>query len=417
MVQDFGAIGDGVTDDTAAIQAGIDALTPGGTLTFEAGKTYLVSSVTLKANCRYTGSATIKQQAGANAQGVIVLAQRVTVDGLTLDGDRGNNTGTFGTGVIRGASANEVVLRGLTVQNAPYGGIFLQSCQYATVEDCTLMGCNHEAVFLYRGCSYSTVRNNAISNCLDDGIKVHGNDLSAPATTLYGVTVSGNTIDYRGVTLTELVIGIEIFRKVRDGAAQGFTVSSNVVYGPDGVGTDEIFGISFSDVDEAIASDNTVYGPGVEIGFEDAGGDHVIFDSCTIDGFSLFGYSVSGSASNQIGANDVLIDNATTRGATATTNVYGVQFYGGGANGAVRNSSFEDAGERAIMYNNAGDGGIVDGCSFATVSQAAAMMSIYVFNTDDIAITNNTGASGAGAVQAPVNNGGSGIVESGNVWT
>ncbi len=42
-VKDFGAVGDGVTDDTAAIQAAIDSLTTGGILLFPSG-TYLISS-------------------------------------------------------------------------------------------------------------------------------------------------------------------------------------------------------------------------------------------------------------------------------------------------------------------------------------------------------------------------------------
>jgi len=42
-VKDFGAVGDGVADDTAAIQAAIDSLTSGGVIIFPKGK-YLVSS-------------------------------------------------------------------------------------------------------------------------------------------------------------------------------------------------------------------------------------------------------------------------------------------------------------------------------------------------------------------------------------
>jgi hypothetical protein len=45
-VDNYGAAGDGVTDDRAAIQAAIDALPPsGGTVQFTSGKTYLIDSV------------------------------------------------------------------------------------------------------------------------------------------------------------------------------------------------------------------------------------------------------------------------------------------------------------------------------------------------------------------------------------
>ena len=44
-VKDFGAKGDGVTDDTDAINRAISSMTNGGTLVFEPGKTYRKNAI------------------------------------------------------------------------------------------------------------------------------------------------------------------------------------------------------------------------------------------------------------------------------------------------------------------------------------------------------------------------------------
>lgn len=90
-VRDFGAVGDGVTDDTAAIQAAINA----GSI-FVPDGTYLVSSVTVSAN----GRAIVGQSKNAILKRKnLTYLPMVLVDGadyfycteLTVDGNKAGN--------------------------------------------------------------------------------------------------------------------------------------------------------------------------------------------------------------------------------------------------------------------------------------------------------------------------------------
>ena len=99
-VKDFGARGDGTTDDTEAIQKAIDEVGKvGGTLHFPAG-TYMVTSVGLRPGVRYLGyGATIKRPAdqgkwvrtfNAAKEGYAYSGEKdsplLTIEGLTFDG-------------------------------------------------------------------------------------------------------------------------------------------------------------------------------------------------------------------------------------------------------------------------------------------------------------------------------------------
>lgn len=93
-VLDFGAIGDGVTDDTAALQA---AINQGGVVYFPPNKTYVSSRIQITNNVEMIGyDAKILHKANSAATGVGLLEMKtdnkLVMRGLEIDGNGANQT-------------------------------------------------------------------------------------------------------------------------------------------------------------------------------------------------------------------------------------------------------------------------------------------------------------------------------------
>jgi hypothetical protein len=126
-VKDFGATGNGVTDDTQAIQNAINLLGSlgGGTLVIPPG-TYSVNSIQLVSNLRIVGSPnSILQQQQAATQGIFTYnmnntasspIQNVMIDGLTFIGNTSSNAQPY------------------YYQSA----VYLNYCQNIAVKNCTI---------------------------------------------------------------------------------------------------------------------------------------------------------------------------------------------------------------------------------------------------------------------------------------
>lgn len=120
---DYGAVGDGTTDDTTAIQAAIDAAPNGATIYFPPGTYAITSEIRLKPTLAYVGaghalseSATILQANGANITGpgdVTGLfvpegwfnntgfsGEPVRIHNLAFNGNRANNGSSNACGIV-----------------------------------------------------------------------------------------------------------------------------------------------------------------------------------------------------------------------------------------------------------------------------------------------------------------------------
>lgn len=146
-VKDFGAVGDGVTDDTAAIQSALDALALNG-----GGKLYLPGDFTyLLATKSAVSGETAFLRIPNNVE---IVGPRSAI--VKLAANVGNYAGVFMPAVAAGNTASNVILNGFTIdQNAANNStcditpnvvektlaaiLFLRKCEKVYVKNCMFL--------------------------------------------------------------------------------------------------------------------------------------------------------------------------------------------------------------------------------------------------------------------------------------
>lgn len=133
-VKDFGAKGDGITDDTTSIQAAFDSLPNGGRILIPNG-TYMINAVTglrpkskqTVSLSRYTTLKVIPNSTDSYRIFNITYVQDVTIEGGYLEGDKDNHLGTTGEsghGIVIGSQAANTVIRDIQISKMWGDGIY-----------------------------------------------------------------------------------------------------------------------------------------------------------------------------------------------------------------------------------------------------------------------------------------------------
>ena len=204
-VTDHGAVGDGVTDDTAAVQSAITAAdAAGGGIAFLPRGTYLVSSSLVMTNDNTT-----LQGAGRSATVIKTVSDAPIIKWQTASNLCVRDLQLLGDG-----DSGKTNQRGIEVTTAD-GGL---------IHNVHAKNLGYDGILLLNGSVRNTVSNCIVEGSQDDGINIGGGSL-APQ---YDNVIIGNTV------LGSANVGIHI-----SNYSSFTTVTGNTVYdcGEDGINT------------------------------------------------------------------------------------------------------------------------------------------------------------------------------------
>lgn len=213
-VKDFGAVGNGVADDTAAIQAAIDyvdSLNGSVEIPFEPGKTYLVTGLIPKSGVylNLQGS-TIKLAASSDVPvffdgGTGAGGSNFGVSNGTLDCNQANNADINVVGGVWLTNWTNLIFEDLTIINCSRSGLNLIGVQHVKIRNYQFLNCGKVGAFFAYGITlekYSTTRSRYVdidgfvaSNVIGFGIHFFECD------DFVAKNLSFNTLNYGAVSI------------------------------------------------------------------------------------------------------------------------------------------------------------------------------------------------------------------------
>jgi parallel beta-helix repeat protein len=179
-VKSFGAVGDGATDDTAAIGRARDSAGAGGTVVFPAG-TYLVSGLRFTVpgqRWALDPQATLRLRAAAGSDLLRVAAADAVVTGGRVDGNR---TAQSTSGSCLTVSAPRVTIEAIDIGECRGWGIYVRGAAAVRILRNVVHDTNGASIFIesddVRGADNAVVEGNTVRRTRQEGaggIIVHG---------------------------------------------------------------------------------------------------------------------------------------------------------------------------------------------------------------------------------------------------
>lgn len=320
-VKDFGAIGDGVTDDTAAIQAAINSIVAGTVLLPVA--TYLTRALTLKTGVSLVGAGsgsklivkvgTVDFLTGTNLVGVMLADFYIDCSAQTVAGGSGMQINGF----------QDSMIRGVTVYNAgSFGWLIFNSVRSKYLGNIINITRKWDGMTISTVSTDNVIQGNMVIDSFDSGIGF---------TDSIGTVCSGNYVKRSKVAGAYAAPGIDA------AGAKNATITGNYVSG-------NKFGISLlqhpntgKKCKRVTVTGNTVadgqYGviSGFTVVIAPAVSEATTMDGMVISGNTIFSQDVAG----------VHIDNTL-----------GIEIVGNSISSCAGNGIEQSSADRTVITNN-----------------------------------------------------------------
>ncbi len=253
-VKNFGAKCDGVTDDTAAIQAAINAGAGKALVYVPPGTNWcMVSGLSVPSNSHITIDGKIKLSNNANATviNIATFASYVTIDGTgIIDGNRANNTGGGLSGGVASLASSYIYVRNLTIQNTKNWPVNIVTTTHCSLDNLYLLN-GHNSVEFAAGSNDCWARKLYIYNNDDEAFAFYGG--------VYNSGISDSIITTGGAD------GISVLNDSAQSApSHDIVISNNIVTGMSIAGIGLAQGIGAAGTSTNIVIDgNRLYGNGL----------------------------------------------------------------------------------------------------------------------------------------------------------